>query len=157
MASIVVFDRKQDPQSKLDNYEFRLGVYDIDFDCTLIPTTILPIPEKVKGKEFKVDGKLVRIESITYHYEEKKILGFTYAVGLNRCTLRLRILQNPLPALAVILAAGAFLAFAAGYMVLQVRMLAEENPAIAAGVSGLSIFVFGGLIYGGYKLLSRKM
>jgi len=156
MASITVFDRQKDPQTKLDNYEFRLGVYDIDFDCTLIPTAVLPIPEKVQGKEFKVDGKLVRIESITYHYEEKKILGVTYAVGLNRCTLRLRILQNPLPALAVIMAAGAFLAFAAGYMVLQVRLLAEENPAIAAGLSLTSVVIGGGLLYGGFKFLTRK-
>lgn len=157
MASITVFDRQADPQSKLDNYEFRLGVYDIDFDCTLVPTAVLPIPANVKGKEFKVDGKLVRIEEITYHYEDKKILGIPYASGLNRCTVRIKVLQNPLPAIAVILGAAALLAFAAGYMVLQIRLIAEENPAIAAGVSGLSIFVFGGIIYGGLKLLQRKV
>lgn len=153
---MTLFDRTTgDPQSKLDNLQLTLGVYEIVFDTTLIPTEYLPVPEKMIGREFKANGKQCRVENVEYVFEEVKIFGVTVKRGFTKAIVRVKVLQNPLPALAVILGAAALLSFAAGYMVLQVRMLAEENPAIAAGLSLTSIAIGGGLLYGGYKLLRK--
>lgn len=150
---MLLFDRTTDPQAKLDNLEFRLGEYDILFDISLIPAALQPIPDKVNGKQFDVNGKRVRLVSLKYVYGEKKFLGYTYQAGNLYAVARVKIEENPLPALAVILGAAALLAFAAGYMVLQVRQLSVENPVLATGLGLGSIVLFAGIGFVGYKAI----
>lgn len=140
---MILYNATRQPQSSLDGKFIKLGTYELDFDVALLPVDLLPIPQNVQGKEIKIDGKRVLIESLRYTSGDKTLFGVKYGVGLTTATLRVKVLENPIPFLGFILAVGALLG-AAALLCREVRMLVVENPVVGAGL-GIGFIVLAGL------------
>lgn len=148
-----IYDSKTQPQSTLGGKTLKLGTYELDFDVALLPMELLPIPEAVRGKEIRVNGKLIRIESLRYTVADKTLFGVKYGVGFTTATLRVKVLENPIPLLGFILAVGALLG-AAALLCREVRLLVVENPVVGAGL-GIGIIVLIGI--GAKKLITGRL